>query len=83
VDDFLTAKTKEERAALKRNPRVLAIIAELQAATVSNGVDTDGLLEELGAAEMEPPATTEQGAVIITPQLAMPKRSRSKKPVAA
>lgn len=49
VDAFLTSKTKEEREALKRNPRVLAIIAELQAATVSNGVDTDDLLEQLGA----------------------------------
>jgi hypothetical protein len=49
VDDFLTSKTKDERAALKRNPRVLAIIAELSAVTVSGGVDTDELLEELGA----------------------------------
>lgn len=49
VDDFLSSKTKEQRAALKTNPRVLAIIAELQAAAPSNGVDTDGLLEELGA----------------------------------
>lgn len=48
VDDFLSSKTKEQRAALKRNPRVLSIIAELQAATVSHGVDTDELLTELG-----------------------------------
>lgn len=54
VDDFLSSKTKEQRAALKRNPRVLAIIAELQAATVSQGVDTDELLTELVGGEDDP-----------------------------
>lgn len=47
VDDFLSSKTKEQRKALERNPRVLAIIAELKAATVTNGIDTDELLGEL------------------------------------
>jgi len=51
VEDFLSAKTKEERAALRKNPKVLAIISELQAATVSNGVNTDSLLSELGVSD--------------------------------
>jgi hypothetical protein len=48
VDQWLGDKTKEERAALKKNPRVLAIMAELQGATVVGGVNTDDLLSELG-----------------------------------
>lgn len=87
VDDYLSSKTKEQRNALKRNPRVLAIIAELQAATVSNGVDTDELLEELSgpveSVEMADPATDEKGAVIITPQLAQPKAKRTRKTATA
>lgn len=51
VKDFLSAKTKEQRAALKRNPQVLAAMAELQAATVTNGINTDALLGELGVGE--------------------------------
>lgn len=46
--DFLSAKTKEQRAALRKNPRVLQIMAELQAATVVGGINTDALLAELG-----------------------------------
>lgn len=53
IDAFLSLKSKAEREALKRNPRVLQIIAELQAATVTNGVDTDALLGELGASSGE------------------------------
>jgi hypothetical protein len=49
--DFLSAKTKEQRAALRKNPRVLAIIAELQAATVVGGINTDSLLAELGVGD--------------------------------
>lgn len=61
VDDFLTAKTKEQRAALSRNPRVLAIIAELKAATVSNGIDTDELLGELsGDVPPDEPETVDE-----------------------
>lgn len=51
--DFLSAKTKEQRAALRKNPRVLAIIAELQAATVVGGINTDALLAELGVDESD------------------------------
>lgn len=51
IRGWLGEKTKEQRAALRRNPRVVAIMAELQAATVVNGVNTDELLNELG---MEP-----------------------------
>lgn len=45
---FLDDKSKEERAALRKNPRVLQIMAELQAATVVGGINTDALLAELG-----------------------------------
>lgn len=85
VDQFLSAKTKAEREALKKNPRVLAIIAELQAAGGTNGIDTDSLLGELGAepAEMEEPARDEVGEIAITPQLAMPKPKCIRKAVAA
>jgi hypothetical protein len=60
VKDFLSAKTKEQRAALRKNPQVLAVIAELQAATVTNGINTAELLGELGMAddEQEPAAVT-------------------------
>jgi hypothetical protein len=51
VRAYLGDKTKEQRAALRKNPRVVQIMAELQAATVVNGVNTDELLNELG---MEP-----------------------------
>jgi hypothetical protein len=51
IRGWLGEKTKEQRAALRRNPRVVQIMAELQAATVVNGVNTDELLNELG---MEP-----------------------------
>ena len=53
VDDYLSAKTKEQREAIKRNPRVLAVISELQAQTVVNGIDTDELLSELGDTPVE------------------------------
>ena len=80
VDQFLSAKTKAEREALKKNPRVLAIIAELQAASGTNGVDTDSLLGELGV-EIEPMvADVDTGAPLITPQLAMPTPKRTRKP---
>lgn len=82
VEQFLTAKTKQEREALKKNPRVIAIMNELQAAGGTNGIDTDSILGELGV-EIEPQiAHAETGAPIITPQIAMP-RSRSKKTAVA
>lgn len=51
--DWLANKTKEQRAALRKNPRVVQIMAELSAATVVNGVNTDELLNELGLAEVD------------------------------
>ena len=81
VDQFLSAKTKEQRAALKRNPRVVAIIAELQAAKAGD-VDTDALLGELGAEPVEQVANVETGEPMVTPQLAMPAPKRSRKPKA-
>lgn len=58
VKAYLGNKTKEQRAALRKNPRVVQIMAELSAATVVNGVNTDDLLEELG---MEMPQETGAG----------------------
>jgi len=81
VDQFLSAKTKEQRAALKRNPRVVAIIAELQAAKAGD-VDTDALLGELGAEPVEQVANVETGEPMVTPQLAMPAPKRTRKPKA-
>lgn len=72
VKDFLSAKTKEERAALKKNPKVLEAIAELTAATVVGDVNTNELLGELGV-EMETPAV-ENAKVQKAP------RARSQKP---
>lgn len=47
IEIYLEGKSKEERAALKKNPRVAAIIVELQAASVDASIDTDGMLDEL------------------------------------
>jgi hypothetical protein len=58
VKTYLGAKTKEQRAALRKNPRVVQIMAELSAATVVNGVNTDELLEELG---MDMPVENDAG----------------------
>jgi len=78
VKDFLSAKTKEQRAALKKNPRVVAIIAELMAATVSNGVNTDELLGELGIdGEGDPDAGN--GAALIDAPAKKPNTRTSKK----
>jgi hypothetical protein len=45
ITDFLDSKTKEEISALKKNPKVAAVIAELQMESID--VDTDSLLAEL------------------------------------
>lgn len=47
IEEFLNGKTKEERTALRKNPKVAAIIAELQAASRKDAVDTDSMLEAL------------------------------------
>lgn len=47
--EWLGTKSDAEKAALRRNPKVAAIIAEIQAEDGSkSGVDSDALLEELG-----------------------------------
>lgn len=77
VKDFLDNKTKEEKAALRKNPKVMAAIAELNAATVSNGINTESLLGELGV---------EEQAAVPAPVAAAPKTPSKKKvktPVAA
>ena len=79
---FLENKTKEERAALRKNPQVLAVIAELQAATVSNGINTSALLGELGVvSEQEQPAEepSEQPVAVATPSATKPNTRTSKK----
>lgn len=47
IEAFLADKSKAEQAALRKNPKVAAIIVELQAAGADDAIDTDGLLGEL------------------------------------
>lgn len=47
VEEFLEGKSKEEKAALRKNPKVAAIILELQTAGADDEIDTDALLDEL------------------------------------
>lgn len=83
IEQFLATKTKADIAALKKNPRVLAAMAELQAENGTNGVDTDALLGELGD-DVEPTiSNVDTGEPLITPQLAMPTPKRTRKAVAA
>jgi hypothetical protein len=73
--DFLSSKTKEQIAALKKNPRVMAAMAEVQAATVVNDVHTDALLWELGVDTDEEPAIEQP-----TEPVASKPAARSRKP---
>lgn len=46
---WLDAKTDAEKAALRKNPKVSQIIAEIQAERAkADGIDTDALLDEIG-----------------------------------
>ena len=47
IDKFLEPKSKEEKAALRKNPKVAAVILEIQAEEAARNVDTDGMLEDL------------------------------------
>jgi len=48
ITAFLDAKTKEEIAALRKNPRIAEVIAQLQVETANtSGVDSDALLDGL------------------------------------
>lgn len=67
---WLESKTKEQRAALKKNPKIVQIIAELSAATVSNGVNTDELLSELGMSD-EGDDSAGNGAALIDEPVAV------------
>ena len=52
VRAWLDAKTKEEQASLRKNPRVAPIIAAIQAERVkTDGIDSDDLLEDLMGGE--------------------------------
>lgn len=44
---FLESKSKEERAALRKQSRVASVILEIQAEEAAKTIDTDGLLDEL------------------------------------
>jgi hypothetical protein len=44
---YLENKTTEEKAALRKNPKVAAIILELQQAASNPNIDSDALLGEL------------------------------------
>ena len=44
---YLETKTAEEKAALRKNPKVAAIILELQQAAANPNIDSDALLGEL------------------------------------
>lgn len=45
--EFLAGKSPAEQAALRKNPKVAAIIEEIRAADADESVDTDSMLEEL------------------------------------
>lgn len=48
--EWLSARSKKEQAALRNDPKVRAIIAEIEAETVADSaVDTQGLLAQIGA----------------------------------
>ena len=47
IREFLAGKDKKEQAALRKNPRVAAIIVEIQAEQADGDIDTDDLLDEL------------------------------------
>ena len=47
IREFLAGKDKKEQAALRKNPRVAAIIVEIQAEQADSDIDTDDLLGEL------------------------------------
>lgn len=49
AEAWLAVKTDAERAALRKNPRIAAIIASLKPEPSTSDIDTDALLGELGA----------------------------------
>ncbi len=54
VTTYLEEKTREERAALKRNRKIATIILELQSANAHDNIDSDDLLNQLSSGEDEP-----------------------------
>lgn len=52
IATFLAAKSNEEKAALRKNQKVAAIIAEIQAENASGDIDTDALLGGLLGVEV-------------------------------
>ncbi len=49
VKAWLDTKTDDQKAALRKNPKIAAIIATLKPEPKTEGIDTDALLDELGA----------------------------------
>lgn len=47
VEEFLDAKSKEEKQALRKNAKVAAIIVRMQAEGADDSIDTDAMLDEL------------------------------------
>jgi hypothetical protein len=48
IVEWLSSKTNEEKAALRKNPKVAEVIESLRVAKVkTDGIDTDSLLDEL------------------------------------
>jgi hypothetical protein len=47
IKAFLDGKTKSEQAALRKNPRVAAIIEELREDDAEDGIDTESMLDSL------------------------------------
>lgn len=54
---------KKQQAAMRRNPKIAAVIVEIQASDASRtGVDTDAMLADLGLDEAEPVAKRKSAA---------------------
>jgi len=47
IEAYLDGKTKEEKTALRKNPKVAEIILAMQVANADSNIDTDALLDEL------------------------------------
>ena len=47
IEEFLDAKSKEEKQALRKNAKVSVIIVRMQAENADDSIDTDAMLDEL------------------------------------
>lgn len=88
IDVFLEKKTKEEKAALRKNPKVAVIMAELSSA--NDDIDTDDLLSELGiedeadeTGDTDTPTDAPADVVVDTAPATSAKRSKKSSATAA